>query len=54
MILSNVRPWAADAVCADVVLLDAENVPDALVRVPVRRLVVAGGRLVAKDGELVG
>ena len=38
---------------ADVVLLDAENVPDALVRAPARRLVIAGGRVVAKDGELV-
>ena len=38
---------------ADVVLLDAENVPDALVRAPVRRLVVAGGRLVVKDGDLL-
>jgi len=38
---------------ADLVLLDAENVPDALVRAPVRRLVIAGGRVVAKDGELV-
>jgi cytosine deaminase len=37
---------------ADVVLLDAENVPDALVRAPARRLVVAGGRLVVADGEL--
>jgi cytosine deaminase len=35
-----------------VVLLDAENVPDALVRAPARRLVVAGGRLVVADGEL--
>jgi cytosine deaminase len=39
---------------ADVVLLDAENVPDALVRAPARRLVVAGGRLVVADGELLG
>jgi len=38
---------------ADIVLLDAENVPDALVRAPARRLVIAGGRVVAKDGELV-
>jgi len=38
---------------ADVVLLDAENVPDALVRVPRRRLVVAGGRVVVRDGELL-
>ncbi|SNR78656.1 Cytosine/adenosine deaminase [Haloechinothrix alba] len=38
---------------ADIVLLDAENVPDALVRTPRRRLVMAGGRIVAGDGELV-
>ncbi|MGH8878025.1 MAG: cytosine deaminase, partial [Stackebrandtia sp.] len=37
---------------ADVVLLDAENVPDALVRVPRRAMVIAGGRVVATDGEL--
>lgn len=37
---------------ADVVLLDAQNVPDALVRVPRRELVVAGGRVVAGEGEL--
>ncbi|NUT39445.1 MAG: amidohydrolase family protein [Thermoactinospora sp.] len=36
---------------ADVVLIDAENVQDALVRVPRRALVVAGGRIVARDGE---
>src|SRR6478752_760951 len=38
---------------ADIVLLDAENVPDALVRAPRRRLVVAGGRVVVRDGELL-
>ena len=38
---------------ADVVLLDAENVPDALVRAPRRSLVLAGGRTVVRDGELV-
>ncbi|MFC7876966.1 amidohydrolase, partial [Isoptericola sp. NPDC057391] len=32
---------------ADVVLVDAENVPDAVVRAPRRALVVAGGRVVA-------
>ena len=37
---------------ADVVLLDAENVPDALVRAPARRTVIAGGRLVVSAGEL--
>lgn len=34
----------------DLVLLDAENVPDALVRVPPRALVVSRGRVVARDG----
>ncbi len=38
---------------ADVVLLDAENVPDALVRTPRREVVVAGGRVVVRDGDLV-
>ncbi|WP_460662890.1 amidohydrolase [Kribbella swartbergensis] len=37
---------------ADVVLLDAQNVPDALVRAPRRELVIAGGRIVARGGEL--
>lgn len=37
---------------ADIVVLDAENIQDALVRVPRRSLVIAGGRLVAADGEL--
>jgi len=36
---------------ADVVLVDAENVPDAVVRAPRRALVVAGGRVVARDDE---
>lgn len=38
---------------ADVVLLDAENVPDAVVRAPRRALVVAGGRVVARDGDVL-
>ncbi|WP_426300066.1 amidohydrolase [Arthrobacter sp. R-11] len=38
---------------ADIVLLDAENVPDVLVRCPQRRLVVSGGRVVARDGEVL-
>ncbi len=38
---------------ADVVLLDAENVPDVLVRCPQRRLVLSGGRVVARDGEVL-
>ncbi|MFF9352511.1 amidohydrolase [Streptomyces sp. NPDC014734] len=37
---------------ADIVLLDAENVQDALVRAPRRHLVVSGGRVVVRDGEL--
>ncbi|WP_405068161.1 amidohydrolase [Kribbella sp. NBC_01510] len=37
---------------ADIVLIDAENVPDALVRAPRRELVVAGGRIVVHNGEL--
>lgn len=38
---------------ADVVLVDALNVQDALVRTPARELVVAGGRVVAQRGELL-
>ncbi|TCO26510.1 cytosine deaminase [Kribbella steppae] len=38
---------------ADVVLLDAENVPDALVRAPRRDTVVAGGRVVVHNAELL-
>ncbi|MFJ4208822.1 amidohydrolase [Paenarthrobacter sp. NPDC089675] len=38
---------------ADIVLLDAENVPDVLVRCPQRRLVVSGGRVTARDGEVL-
>lgn len=38
---------------ADVVLVDAENVMDALVRTPRRELVVAGGRVVARQGSPV-
>lgn len=38
---------------ADIVLLDAENVSDALVRAPRRALVVAGGRVVVREGELL-
>src|SRR5690606_38477354 len=37
---------------ADVVLVDAENVPDAVVRAPRRALVLARGRVVARDGEI--
>ncbi|WP_089772062.1 amidohydrolase [Ruania alba] len=37
---------------ADIVLVDAQNVPDALVRVPRRDLVLAGGRVVAAGGDL--
>lgn len=38
---------------ADIVLLDAENAPDALVRAPRREIVIAGGRVVVADGELL-
>ncbi|MGW4824011.1 amidohydrolase [Streptomyces sp. NPDC004227] len=38
---------------ADVVLLDAENIPDAVTRAPARALVVSGGRVVARQGEVL-
>lgn len=38
---------------ADVVLVDAENVPDAVVRAPRRELVLSGGRVVVRDGEVL-
>ncbi len=38
---------------ADIVLMDAQNVPDALVRCPQRKLVLSGGRVVARDGEVL-
>ncbi len=38
---------------ADIVLVDAENVPDAVVSAPRRELVMAGGRVVAEYGELI-
>ncbi|MFJ3405098.1 amidohydrolase [Promicromonospora sp. NPDC090134] len=38
---------------ADVVLVDAQNVPDAVVRAPRRALVIAAGRVVARDGEVL-
>lgn len=38
---------------ADIVLVDAQNVPDVLVRCPQRRLVLSGGRVVARDGEVL-
>lgn len=37
---------------ADVVLMEAENVQDALLRTPRRELVLAGGRVVVEGGEL--
>ncbi|HZX04169.1 amidohydrolase [Kribbella sp.] len=37
---------------ADIVLLDAENAPDVLVRAPRRELVIAGGQVVVRDAEL--
>lgn len=39
---------------ADLVLVDAPNVAHAVVARPVRRLVVAGGHVVTRDGVLVG
>lgn len=38
---------------ADIVLLDAENAPDVLVRAPRREFVIAGGQVVVRDGELL-
>ncbi|KAB1644247.1 amidohydrolase [Gulosibacter chungangensis] len=38
---------------ADIVLLDAQNVADALTRVAPRSLVIAGGRVVATEGEVI-
>ena len=38
---------------ADLVLLDARSLAEAVVARPVRRLVVSGGRMVARDGALV-
>lgn len=38
---------------ADIVLIDAENIPDVLVRSPRRHTVIAAGRVVVRDGELV-
>ena len=37
---------------ADIVLVDAQNVPDALVRTPPREFVLAGGRPVVENGRL--
>ncbi|GAA1152667.1 amidohydrolase family protein [Kribbella jejuensis] len=37
---------------ADIVLLDAENAPDVLVRAPRREVVIAAGQVVVRDGEL--
>ncbi|MFG1910222.1 amidohydrolase [Kribbella sp. NPDC048928] len=37
---------------ADIVLLDAENAPDVLVRAPRREVVITGGQVVVRDGEL--
>jgi cytosine deaminase len=38
---------------ADLVLLDARSLAEAVVARPARRLVVAGGRIVARDGALI-
>ena len=43
----------APGVRADLVLLDARSLAEAVVARPVRRLVVSGGRMVARDGALV-
>lgn len=37
----------------DVVLVDAENAPDALVRAPRRELVISAGRVVVREGEVL-
>ena len=37
---------------ADIVLLDAENPPDVLVRAPRREVVIAAGQVVVRDGQL--
>ncbi|WP_027730775.1 amidohydrolase family protein [Variovorax paradoxus] len=45
--------YGLDAGCrADLVLVDAQTVAEAVVARPVRRLVVAGGRVVARNGVL--
>ncbi|MDH6592772.1 cytosine deaminase [Variovorax sp. TBS-050B] len=45
--------YGLEAGCrADLVLVDAQTVAQAVVARPVRRLVVAGGRIVARDGVL--
>lgn len=38
---------------ADLILMEAENVPDAIVRAPRRELVLAGGRVVVRSGEVL-
>lgn len=38
---------------ADIVLVDAENVSDALIRCPQRKLVISGGRIVAREGDVL-
>lgn len=38
---------------ADLVLLDAERTEDAVVRAPARQVVIAGGRIVVNDGDLI-
>ena len=38
---------------AEFVLVEARSVAEAVVAQPVRRLVVSGGRIVARDGRLV-
>ena len=65
MALATVTDWAAEG-CgfaeyglavgarADLVLLDAETPAEAVVATPPRRLVISHGRVVARDGALVG
>jgi cytosine/adenosine deaminase-related metal-dependent hydrolase len=38
---------------ADFLLVDGECLPQVVVNLPARRMVVRGGRVVARDGELV-
>jgi cytosine/adenosine deaminase-related metal-dependent hydrolase len=39
---------------ANLVLIDAETVGDAVVRRPAERIVIARGKIVAKDGKFIG
>ena len=48
------RYGLAEGCRADLVLVDAETVAEAVVTAPPRRLVVANGRIVAREGRLCG